>query len=347
MRRLSGLLLLLFSGLLMAACATSSEVVGRTYPEMPQKMPQAPEISPPPPVQETDPQEIVQQIKRNGNDIKKYFFLDENGQIHIKADLQHTSGKFEVSYDLDNAEILADSAYNIRFSAREIDSNTIIEDSLVWKPGPCSSGLLLSLDDAYIENWERYFALFDAYDARLTFFIQGEYTPFSNKALQQGHDVGYHSLNHPDLRKITRTNFAMETIEPLKAFKSQGVTISSFAFPFGFSEPWMRETLLESFRILRGYGTTFRLYTKDEIRSGYIISKAIDNIVIRDEHDFNRLITLMLRTVKFLEADLVLPLTTHDISDTADWGITPRRLEFLLKTAAELDLKFYRYCDFY
>jgi hypothetical protein len=139
--------------------------------------------------------------------------------------------------------------------------------------------------------------------------------------------------------------FRKETVEPLVSYRREGLTLSSFAYPFGFSEPWMHKILLEAFSVLRGYGTTFLLYNEAEIRSGYIISRAIDNTTIREEENFNRLITLMLRTVKFIDTGL-LPLTTHDISDTALWGISKRRLEFLLKTAAELNLKFYLFSDF-
>jgi hypothetical protein len=51
----------------------------------------------------------------------------------------------------------------------------------------------------------------------------------------------------------------------------------------------------------------------------------------------------MLRTVKFIGKGNILPLTTHNISDTADWGIKPRRLEYVLQTIRDLKLKFYRY----
>ena len=43
----------------------------------------------------------------------------------------------------------------------------------------------------------------------------------------------------------------------------------------------------------------------------------------------------------------ILPLTTHTIAAEAVWGISPDRLEYLLKTAVELGLKFYRYSDFF
>ena len=301
---------------------------------------------------------LTQRVKQNGKDIKKYFILDEDGQILIKADLQDETGAYEVSYKLDSAEILPDSSYRVNFNIGRRNPalpdsgeepaglDIIAEDALIWRPGPGSEGLLLAMDDDYIETWEQYFDFFDECGARITFFIQGEYFPFSVKALSRGHDIGFHTLNHLDLRKVSREEFAEETYEAAESFRQEGIPLSSFAYPFGFSEPWMHKILLESFGVLRGYGTTYRLYNEDQIRSGYIISRAIDNTVIQGEENFNLLISLMLRTLKFLDDGRILPLTTHDISDDAYWGISLRRLEFLLKTAAELKLKFYRYSDF-
>ena len=107
----------------------------------------------------------------------------------------------------------------------------------------------------------------------------------------------------------------------------------------------MHEILSQHFAVLRGYGVTYRLYTEDKIRSSYISSRAIDNTVIRGDEDYERIVKSMLRSVKFLEGDQILPLTSHDISFAA-WAINPQRLEILFKSAIELGLKFYRYSDF-
>ncbi|MCL2480061.1 MAG: hypothetical protein FWF22_11185, partial [Treponema sp.] len=53
---------------------------------------------------------------------------------------------------------------------------------------------------------------------------------------------------------------------------------------------------------------------------------------------------LILLAAKFT-GNSIVPFTTHDISDAAQWGIKPGRLEFLLKTVRELKLKFYSYND--
>jgi len=291
-------------------------------------------------------EQALEKIRRNGKDIDKYFILDREGRIAVKADLRDDNGDFELIYDLENAKEIGNSTYEVGFSCRDKESGMILEDVLVWNPLNTNAGLLLSFDDDYTDSWERYFDLFDKYNAKVTFFVNGKPDPFCAKALGRGHDVGYHSLNHMDLRKMSRKEFNMETVEPVLSFREAGIPVSSFAYPYGFSEPWMHDVLLRSFGALRGYGVTFRLYSESEIRRGYISSRAIDNTVIPDDKDFYRLVNIMLRTVTFIDKNLVLPLTTHDISATAPWGISPRRLEFLLKTANDLGLVFYRYSDF-
>ena len=293
----------------------------------------------------TPVEKLLARIKQNEADILKYFILDENGQIIVMANFQDETGNYKVTYDLEGAKALGGSVYEVGFILYEEKTETRLEDSLIWKPLAGNAGILLSFDDDYFESWEKHMDLFDKYEAKVTFFIQGRFDPFSVKAMNRGHDIGYHSLSHPDLRGITRTEFIKETIEAAELFRREGVPISSFAFPFGFSQPWMFEILFPSFPILRGYGVTFRLYNKDKIISAFISSRAIDNTVIRGEENFDRIIRIMLKTVKFLDEDWVLPLTSHDISDIA-WGITPRRLEFLLSLAADLRLRFYRFSDF-
>jgi len=292
------------------------------------------------------PEPLISKIKQNGDDIRKFHILDENGNPVVKANLTYENIGYEVTYDLDNAEVLGDNSFTISFQIRRDGSETVFEDTLNWKPGKGSAGLLLSMDDDYIEVWENYFSLFSEYGARITFFVNGTYTPFTELAISLGHDVGYHGLNHKDLRGMSFDKLSEEAIEPLETYGRHGIVLLSFAFPYGFSDEPVREKLLETFNILRGYGTTYRTYNRDEISSGYIISKAIDNVVIKDEDNFYRLITLMLRTVKFLGDDFILPLTTHDISDTEPWAISQKRLEFLLQTTADLNLIFYCYSDF-
>jgi peptidoglycan/xylan/chitin deacetylase (PgdA/CDA1 family) len=338
---------LLVLGLILSSCVSRPAITTVEDP-----IPVVPEpviVIAPPEIILTPMEQLHLRIRQNGNDIGKYFFLDDDGQIIVKAVFHDGENEFEVIYDLENIRVLGSSVFEVDFFIEEIHSGAHLDGTLIWRPVPAKEGLLLALDDNFFENWERYFDFFDEYDAKITFFIQGRPSAllsFSHNALSRGHDVGYHSLNHLDLRRASRVTFNRETVEPLEFFRQEGIPISSFAFPYGFSETWMHETLLQSFGVLRGYGTTFRLYSEEQVKAGYIISRAIDNTVIQGDENFQRTILLLFRTLKFLNDGQVLPLTTHIISDTAAWGISPSRLEFLFKTASDLQLKFYRYCDF-
>jgi hypothetical protein len=340
----------LFPAFLLCACASRPRPATETVKEPPvislpfPKGPSSPEELPPPLKHPFE--QALEKVKQNGKDIDKNYFQDGKGRIVVKANLRDADGDFEIIYDLENVRETGGSSYEVDFSCRDIVSGILLKDTLVWNPPAADGGLLLSFDDAYTASWERYFDLFDAYKARVTFFVIGNPVSFCAKAIKRGHDVGYHSLSHSDLRKMSKGELNREAIEPLKSFRDSGIPLSSFAYPFGFYEPWMHDILLRSFTVLRGYGVTYRLYSGDEIRRGYISSRAIDNTIIPSDEEFYQAVNIMLRTVKFIDKNLVLPLTTHDISARADWGISPRRLEYLLKTANELGLVFYCYGDF-
>jgi peptidoglycan/xylan/chitin deacetylase (PgdA/CDA1 family) len=338
----------LFPAFLSVACASRPpRKTAETVKEPPVISLLSPEELPPPFKQPFE--RALERVKQNGKDIDKYF-ISEQGRIIVKAGLRDANGDFEIVYDLENAREIESSKYEVGFSCRDRESGLLLKDVLVWNPLASEGGLLLSFDDDYTASWERHFDLFEKYNAKVTFFIYGSRTApagsFCAKALSRGHDVGYHSLSHADLRKMPRDEMYREAVEPLKSFRDAGFPLSSFAYPFGFYEPWMHEVLLRSFGTLRGYGVTFRLYGGSEIRGGYISSRAIDNTVIPSDDDFYHVVNLMLMAVKFIDKNLVLPLTTHDISAAAAWGISPRRLEFLLKRANDLGLVFYCYGDF-
>jgi len=289
----------------------------------------------------------IHRIKENSIDIKKYFILDDDKNIIVKAELALETRHFEIIYDLENLRTESPGTFLVPFSIRYPDSDEWRHDEFSWKPQKDEAGILLTFDDNFDEVWESFFNLFDRYNARATFFVQGGYRPFCNTALERGHDIGFHTDNHLNLTRVSRDVFFMETLEQAAVFRNAGVPLTSFAYPFGLSEPWMHEELLGHYRILRGYGVTFRLYDSAAIREGYIISRAIDTILFKRDEDFEAAIDLMLRTVRFIGGDIVLPLTSHDISYSADWGIKPHRLRYLLKTANDLQLNFYRFKDFH
>jgi peptidoglycan/xylan/chitin deacetylase (PgdA/CDA1 family) len=292
---------------------------------------------------------VLQKIRANADDITKYVEAGDGTDIIVKADITEGEAEYEVRYDLANAIPVPflpteNPRYEVGFSLRDKQTGAEQQDRFQWIITPGDAGLLLSFDDDYMNVWENNFDLFDRYGAKITFFVQGPHSPFCARAQSRGHDIGYHTIHHLNLPLVSQDVFFAETVSEIERFRNDGVPLRAFAYPFGLSESWMLEALSGSFAVQRGYGVSFHLYTINTITGGYIRSRAIDNILFKKDEDFEALITIMLRTAKFTGG--VLPLTTHDISDTADWGIKPERLEYLLGTARDLQLQFYRYSDF-
>ena len=312
-------------------------------------------------------------IKKNTPLFKKYFEggtaivsgpgIKAANDILVKGECLIDGQKFRVTYDLAGANQNGEGFFSVSFFLEDLTNGIFYSDSLIWNPMDDEAGLLLSFDDNSWSTWYRYFEMFDYYGAKVTFFVQGKLRPedlrkpssdsllglkkrgladFCVEARSRGHDLGFHSVNHPDLTKVSRDTFHFETIKSAEVFSAAGISFSAFAFPFGFSQPWMRETLLSFFPLTRGYGANIRFYNPETISGGYIVSKAIDNILYPDDSKFENDIRLILLAAKFT-GSYIVPFTTHDISDTAQWGIKPQRLEYLLKTARELKLKFYTY----
>jgi peptidoglycan/xylan/chitin deacetylase (PgdA/CDA1 family) len=252
-----------------------------------------------------------------------------------------------VDYDLENARPAPGGArWELDFSVQAAGSAELLRDTLWWDITDDDTGILLSLDDDYQEQWTQHFDLFDRYGAKITFFIIGGVSSFCREALDRGHDIGYHSKNHLNLPRISREAFYEQTLEEVESYRQAGIPLRSFAYPFGLSEPWMHKALAETFAVQRGFGVRYRIYDRESLSAGYIISVSIDNITYPNDAAFEAAITSMLRTLKFIGRGSIVPLTTHTIADDADWGITARRLEYLLQSARDLKLHFYRYGDF-
>jgi peptidoglycan/xylan/chitin deacetylase (PgdA/CDA1 family) len=289
-------------------------------------------------------------VRAGSTGMEKYFITDENGLIIVKEDMREGDAEFEVQYDLGSPEASENppgrESLRVGFSVEDKQTGERREGSFLWPLREDAAGLLLAFDDDYRQAWEEHFDMLDTYGARVTYFVQGELSDFCFRALNRGHDVGYHTIHHLNLPKVSREEFYRETTSGIGSFRQAGIPLGSFAYPFGLSEPWMREALAGTFAIQRGFGATFRVYTPEAVGEGYIVARSIDNIMFREDEGFEAMITGMFRTLKFIGGGRVLPITTHDISDTAQWGIRPRRLEYLLETARSLKLKFYRYSDF-
>jgi peptidoglycan/xylan/chitin deacetylase (PgdA/CDA1 family) len=329
----------------LVSCATRGPPV--TVPVIPTPREEIPvsAVTPEPgPEPEPEPElridDAVRKVKANSPEIIKSFTVDSGEDVTVSGEIS----RFRVVYDLRNAVFQDDRRALVAFSVEDPLENERREDTFLWAAEEDNAGILLSMDDNYQDRWKTYFDLFDHYEAKLTFFVQGELDPFCLEARSRGHDIGYHTKNHLNLTKVSQEVFHAETLSGLDDFRNAGIPLDAFAYPYGLSEPWMIEALSSSFGLQRGYGVRFHIYQKEKI-NGYIASKALDNILFKEDAQFEQTLFLMLFTIKFLGRDHLASFTTHDISDTAQWGIKPARLEYLLKMMKEFNLQFYRFSD--
>ncbi len=205
-------------------------------------------------------------------------------------------------------------------------------------------GILLSFDDYSENTWSDTFDLFDQYDVKVTFFINGaEPTEFCYDAIERGHEIGYHTLGHAKLTETTTDEFYMQAIEPLKVFHDAGIYITSFAYPYGEYDEWMNEELLKHYKTTRGAWYYRGTYKKD-VNNGFMESFSIDNVHYASDEEFRAQICERLDGLVACDPGTVVSFFSHSIS-TGDWCITPERLIILFEEAEKRNLKFYTFKD--
>lgn len=139
-------------------------------------------------------------------------------------------------------------------------------------------GIVLAFDDYNASNWEDYFDLFDQYDAKVTFFVNcGEPTDFCYHAVERGHEIGFHTINHVDLKTVSADEVYAQAIAPIEVFREKGFELTSFAYPYGSYNEELNELLLQHYKVLRG-AWYYELVGKHQMRNGFVESLSIDNV---------------------------------------------------------------------
>ena len=218
-------------------------------------------------------------------DLKDFELL--NNCLKIKYELKNTSGEAFSGY----------GKYNLVY---ETDEKT---------------GILLSFDDYYKDNWESALDIFSEYDLTATWFPFGDLNRignFCNLALQKGHDVGYHTYSHIELVKGTSEDVVkQQCYDPLVKFYYNDIPLKSFAFPGGKYDTWM-------IPYLQGFYKYLRMFHNDPIYYNYNVinerrwfrSNSIDQKWLPSE-DFKE--TIDKRLLKTKICKYIYPCTTHYI----------------------------------
>jgi peptidoglycan/xylan/chitin deacetylase (PgdA/CDA1 family) len=341
-------MLIILAALPLSCASRTASVVSGTTPPDDAAAEKIPSEEP----KEIEPEDIFERalwnVRRNTPLVNKYLETDEKDGVTVKGKCIFNEHEFMILYDLAAAEKTGGDSFHITFHVEDSRDGASRDGELLWYPAPDKTGLLLSFDDDYSQVWRQYFDLFDQFGAKVTFFISGaaadkNLTGFCAEALSRGHCIGYHSVHHYDLTKVSRNVFDRETTEAAQSFRDMEIPVDAFAYPFGFFQSWMHEALVPVFKYVRGFGVKPRFYDADALEP-YHISKSIDNYTYPDDAQFESHIGLMLLAAKFT-GNSIIPFTSHDIADNAVWGIKPQRLEYVLRTAEELKIRFYTYAD--
>lgn len=139
------------------------------------------------------------------------------------------------------------------------------EDGIIAQPvsGGYSPGVVITLDDDYVDNWAAADDILKAYNWKATFFVtkcsqlddakMAKLTVFK----QYGHEIGGHGLNHINAPQFIAANNAdaylkEEIFSMVDIMDAAGLHTTSFAYPFGARNAGTDNLLLNHFSILRG-----------------------------------------------------------------------------------------------
>lgn len=222
-------------------------------------------------------------------------------------------------------------------------------------------GVLLSFDDYYNPNWNNILQMFDKYEVKATFFCSGNpktrsgFKEFNALAQVYEMEVGYHTLSHKVMTKMSKDDVFKEAIEPLNYFKDLGINISTISLPGGGipENEDALELLLQNYKIVRASGLE-RInlyYTPEEISQGFIYGASFDQLFFENDESFRNMIKLRLVIAKL--TGKIWPgfghyfLAEDEVKDDTRYTVKVENLKYMLTLINTLKLESYLYRDFY
>ena len=201
--------------------------------------------------------------------------------------------------------------------------------------------VILTFDDANVEEWFAQRNLFNTYNIKATFFIARPHQLTENQIeklkilVSDGHEIGCHGLNHLKVTEENQYQYFETEIEPaLKLLSDYGFNVSSFAYPFGPSTPYLDSVLTGYFSFIRkatyNYNETLiSLYPEIYAKKG----KSCITDAMGIDGNFNiSMDNLEDAILKAKKMNSFLVLYAHIIDNSGDdYSITPQYLEEFFK----------------
>jgi peptidoglycan/xylan/chitin deacetylase (PgdA/CDA1 family) len=212
-----------------------------------------------------------------------------------------------------------------------------------------TAGIALTFDDNYVDDWYKYLNFFDSFHVKVTFYISQYHKLTEDQKMKlmtlksHGHEIAYHSLNHPDFVKYLQQHSMgqleeEEITKGLKMMQADGINPLTFAYPYGSHNEVLDNCILRTFKSVRYLNGT-KDYAKSFVKNTsnselYAIgidasSGKSDNQLIEFEHLAQQ------------NDDCVVFVGHHINRKEFVMGVSDDRIRLLVQKAIEMNLIFY------
>lgn len=218
------------------------------------------------------------------------------------------------------------------------------------------AGVILSFDDAYVNEWHTTNQKLKKYGWKGTFFVSKINTldlSEVKKLLEmqkEGHEIAGHTYNHVNavdyLRVYTMREYLKNEIDPMLDLMSfYGLNVTTFAYPYGGRSKELDTALLKKFKIIRGRAFCEQVAKKQGCY--YDNSNLVFSFSIDDTHNhFN--IPHLLQLLEYAKKNnKILILNSHKTVDkvSGDYQTKNATLEYICKYVKNNTMNFYTLAD--
>jgi peptidoglycan/xylan/chitin deacetylase (PgdA/CDA1 family) len=216
-----------------------------------------------------------------------------------------------------------------------------------------TAGLALTFDDYSVDNWYSYLDLLDSFHVKATFYISN-YNRLNADQIQKlheiekrGHEIGYHTSNHPDLTKYYQQNglqklMKSEILDGLSLMNKDGFYPKTFAYPYGSHLPELDCAILKYFNSVRMLNSTSD-YAQSLSASGG--NQQLYAIVLDDVNGKSlNFIDAMIKNAK--DGKDCFVVLVHEINNSkVSYSMSYDRLKHMLVSAQASGLHYYTASD--
>ncbi|OXB11195.1 polysaccharide deacetylase [Flavobacterium plurextorum] len=224
------------------------------------------------------------------------------------------------------------------------------------EPKPYEAGVILSFDDAYVDEWFEADQALKKYGWKATFNvcrIDSIGAPELKKLLQlqkEGHEIAGHGYHHYNAVKFVKKNgideYMKQEIDPMiVSMKNKSFKVTTFAYPYGLRSDALDKALSADFKIIRG--RSFGGEVPEKQNSYFNNSKIVFAFDIDNSH-IHFSIPYVLELLDYAKKNnKILLLCGHKPvkNVTENYQVKIETLEFICKYMKLNDLKFYKLSD--